>query len=81
MKHQKILNLLNEANDYKYDKNMKHFHWYGKYGKRNEFINNTDVLRSNLCDYNNAYILVRGQIAVAAAPATQIVLQKLMKRQ
>ena len=57
MKHQKILNLLNEANDYKYDKNMKHFHSYRKYGKKNEVIYNTDVLRSNLCDYNNAYIL------------------------
>ena len=33
------------------------------------------------CDYNNAYILVRGEIAVTAAPATQIVLQKLMKQQ
>ena len=56
-------------------------HSYGKYGKRNEIIYNTDVLRSNLCDYNNAYILVRGEIAVAVAPATQIVLQKLMKQQ
>ena len=44
MKHQKILNLLNEANDYKYDKNMKHFHWYGKYGKRNVIFVITTML-------------------------------------
>ena len=27
-----------------------------------ETVYNTEVLKSNLCDYNNAYILVRGDI-------------------
>ena len=38
----------------------------------NEIIYNTEVLKSNLCDYNDTYILVRGDITVTAAPATQI---------
>ena len=29
---------------------------------------NTEVLISNLCNYNDAYILVRGDITVRAAP-------------
>ena len=35
-------------------------------------MKNAEVLKSNLCDYNDAYILVRGDITVAAAPATQV---------
>ena len=32
----------------------------------------TEVLKSNLCNYNNAYILVRGNMTVIAAPQTQM---------
>ena len=32
----------------------------------------TEVLKSNLCDYNVAYILVKDDITVTAAPATQV---------
>ena len=38
----------------------------------NEIIYNTEVSKSNLCDYNDAYILVRGGINVTAATATQV---------
>ena len=38
----------------------------------NENIYNTEVLKSNLCHYNGAYIFVRADIAVAAVPATQV---------
>ena len=51
----------------------------------------TEILKSNLCDYNDAYILVTGDINVVAAPATQVAFkivqhllnmsQKLMKEQ
>ena len=34
----------------------------------NEIIYTTEVLKSNLCDYNDTYILVRGDITVTAAP-------------
>ena len=38
----------------------------------NEIIYNTEVSKSNLCDYNDAYILVRGGINVTAATVTQV---------
>ena len=42
------------------------------YDVGNEIIYNTEVLKPNLCDYSNTYILVRGDITVMAAPATQV---------
>ena len=40
----------------------------------NEIIYNTEVLKSNLCDYNDAYILVRGDtITKAYNNPTQVV--------
>ena len=42
------------------------------YGVGNEITCNTEVLKSNLCDYNDAYILVRSDIFVIAAPATYV---------
>ena len=69
MERQKILNLLNEANDS--DMKMEHSQYdimehnsKANYGVGNEIISNTEVLRSNLCDYNDAFILVRGDITI-----------------
>ena len=42
------------------------------YGVGSEIIYNTEVLKSNICDYNDAYILVKGYITVTAAPATNV---------
>ena len=39
-----------------------------EYDVGNETIYNTEVLKSNLCDYNDAYILVRADITVSSAP-------------
>ena len=50
MEHQKILNLLNEANNFKFVTRE----WNIVNGKGNEIIYNTEVVKSNLCDYNNA---------------------------
>ena len=33
---------------------------------------NSEVLKSSLCEYNNSYILVRGDITVTAASETQV---------
>ena len=45
----------------------------GQYGEGNEndstITFKTKVIKANLCDYSNAYILVTGDIKVAAAPA------------
>ena len=73
MEHQKILNLLNKANDSN-DLTRK---WNivsdrsnANSDVRNEITFNTEVLKANLCDNNDAYILVRGDITVPAAAAT-----------
>ena len=57
MEHQKILNLLNDANDSKFVAgkwNIVNDQSNAKYEVGNEVIYNTEVLKSNLCDYNNA---------------------------
>ena len=63
MKHQKILNLLNEANHSKSVTrkwNTVNDNSKVNYEEGNEITYNTKVPKSNLCDYNDAYILVRG---------------------
>ena len=42
------------------------------YDATNEITYNTEVLKSNLCDYSDASILVRGDITVVTATATQV---------
>ena len=74
MKHRKILNLLNESNDYKFVTrkwNIVNNQSNANYDERNKVIYNTEVLISNLCDYNDAYILVRGDITIT--DATQVI--------
>ena len=34
------------------------------YNTGDEIIYNTEVLKSNLCNYNDAYILIRGDISL-----------------
>ena len=43
-----------------------------QYAPANEITYNTEILKSNLCDYNDAYISVTGDITVVASPATQV---------
>ena len=67
--------LRNEANDSKFATrkwNIVNDNWNSNYGARNEIIYNTEVLKSNLCDYNDAYILVKDYITATAAPTTQV---------
>ena len=61
MEHQKILNLLNDPKNPKFmtrTQNIVNDLSNANYDAGNEIIYNTEVLKSNLCDYNNAYILV-----------------------
>ena len=41
------------------------------YSIGNEVIYSTEVLKSNLCDYNDPYILVRGDITIVGHKVTQ----------
>ena len=75
MQHQKILNLFKKA----YDSKTVRRKWNivndiskANYNVGNEIIYNTEVLKSNLCDYNDAYILVKGDVTVTAVPAIQV---------
>ena len=75
MEHQKMLNVLNEANDSKFltrKWNIVNDSSKSIYAAANEINYNTEILKSNLCDYNDAYILVAGDFTVAAASTTQV---------
>ena len=75
MEHPKILNLLNETSDYKYATRkwrIVNDQLNANYGVGNEIIYNTEVLKFNLCGYNDAYILVRGNITVQGPLITQL---------
>ena len=72
METQKIINLLNNSeNEYSKFATKK---WYvidseskGNYLHENPIKFLTNSLESSLCDYSDAYILVRGNIAVGGA--------------
>ena len=69
MKHQKIVNLLNDESN-KPSKFRKK-NWVGvnddirgAYSPNKKIRFRTAMLRSSLCDYSDAYMLVKGNIAV-----------------
>ena len=67
MKHQKPLNFLNETSGSKFvirKWNIVNDQSNAKYDVWNEIIYNAEVLKSNLGNYNDAYILVRGGINI-----------------
>ena len=64
-----------EANDYKFGTrkwNIVNDNSETNHDAANEIAYNTEVLNSGLCDYNDVYILVRGDITVATAPEAQV---------
>ena len=74
MAHQKVLNLLNEANDSKFAKrkwNIAIDNSKANYDAVNEITYNTEVLKSNR-DYNDAYILLRGNVTIIGHQVTQV---------
>ena len=66
MEHQKILSLLNEPNDSKFVAKkwcVANDNSRTNYDVGSEIVYNTEILKSNLCDYNDSCILVRGNAA------------------
>ena len=51
---------------------MKQVESNANYDVGNEIIYHTDVLRSNICDYNDADILVRRDITIIGHQVTQV---------
>ena len=73
-----MLNLLNEASDSNFVTrkwNIVNDQSNANYDVRNKIIYHTDVLKFNLCDYNDAYILVRGNITITGHQVTQVALK------
>ena len=70
---QKIVNFLDTTSD---DKDLPRVvtkkwvevcdQWRGNYDVNKEIVNKTSILRSDLCDFNDAYIFVKGDITVHA---------------
>ena len=63
---------LNEADDSKFETrkwNIVNDNSKANYEEGKEI---TEVSKSNLCDYNDAYILIRGDITVTASPQIQV---------
>ena len=74
MEQQKILNLLNEANDCKFVArkwNIVNDDLKSNYNATSEITYHTEILKYNLCDNSDAYMLLRGDITVPAL-ATQV---------
>ena len=63
MEKQKILNLLNEASNSRFvirKWNIDNDQLYTNYSVGNEIIYSTEVLKSSLCNFSEAYIIVKG---------------------
>ena len=70
MEQLKTLNLLNEAIDSNFVTrkwNIGNNNSKSNYDTSSEITYNTEIFKSNLWDYNSAYILVRSVITVVAA--------------
>ena len=67
--------MLNEANDSEFVTrkwNIVSDNTKSSYAATNEVCYNIEILKSNLCNHNDAYILVTGEITVIEAPQTQV---------
>ena len=81
MENQKTLNLLNEASDSKFTTrkwNMVNDQSNANYDIGNKIIYNTEVLKSNLCYYNDAYILAKGDIAITGHQAAEVAFKNFL---
>ena len=87
MEHQKILNSLNEAKEFKFVTrkwNLVNDQSNAYYDVGNEIIYNTEVLESNLCEYNvNITITWHQETQVSFKHCTKFTkfITKLMEKQ
>ena len=72
------MNLLNEASDSKFVTrkwNIINDQSNANDNAENETIYNTEVLKSNLCDYNDAYVLVEGNITIVGDDGPEVAIK------
>ena len=70
------MNLFNKENDFKFvvrKWNTANDQSNANYDVENGIIYNTEVLKSNLCNYNDVLLLERGRITVVAVDETQVI--------
>ena len=78
MEYQKIINLLDNTSNQPSKFRTKKLGWHtnddacGTFNTTSEIKFKTTMLKSNLCDYSNAYILVKGTISVANTAAVDV---------
>ena len=64
---------MNEASDFKIaTRSWNILNDWSNYDVESEIIYNTEVLKFNVCDYNESYILIRGNIIIIRHQATQV---------
>ena len=85
MEYQKIINLLDNTSNL--PSKLKTKNWVeindesqGTYNKDNQIRYKTSMLRSSLCDYSNAYTLVKETITVANTAAAALAINNLNKK-
>ena len=66
------MNDANETNFVTTKWNIINHNSNANYNAANEITYNKEVLKSNLCDYKDAYVLVLGDITVIGASQTQV---------
>ena len=74
MEYEKIINLLDDTTNQPSKFRTRYLveitdQSRGNYGKNNQIKFKTSIIRSNLCDYSDAYILVSGTITIDGAGA------------
>ena len=74
MEYEKIINLLDDTTNQPSKFRTRYLveindQSRGNYGKNNQIKFKTSIIRSNLCDYSDAYILVSGTITIDGARA------------
>ena len=74
MEYEKIINLLDDTTNQPSRFRTRYLveindQSRGNYGKNNQIKFKTSIIRSNLCDYSDAYILVSGTITIDGAGA------------
>ena len=82
MEHQKKMNLLNETSDSRFVTkkwSIVSVQTNTNYDAGNEIFYNTEVLKSNLCDNIDAYILARGDITNAGDNGVEIAFKNCSK--
>ena len=77
MKYQRIVNLLdytpNQPSKFRTKNWAKRNDWQGKYNTNSQIKFKSSMLNSSLCDYSDAYILVKGTITVPNTAGAAVV--------